>query len=200
MSNERLDELIEKLNDGDMAAAEKAFLSFEPYLHMAVRRRLSKSLRSKLDSMDIVQSVWADLMCRFQDVGWRFNDRCHLRAFLLRVVQNRLTDRRRQHQRALQKEERLETHAAVELPGTKQPRPSEVAQENELWNRMLDASPPSHHEILILKRQGATLPEIASRTGLHEGSIRRILYELARRLALPRRRVAACSGLSRAEG
>jgi DNA-binding IclR family transcriptional regulator len=38
-----------------------------------------------------------------------------------------------------------------------------------------------------LKRQGLLLTEIAARTGLHEGSIRRILYDLARRLAISRR-------------
>jgi RNA polymerase sigma-70 factor (ECF subfamily) len=43
--------------------------------------------------------------------------------------------------------------------------------------------PPAHRELLRLKRQGYALAEIASRTGLHEGSVRRILYELARRLA-----------------
>jgi RNA polymerase sigma-70 factor (ECF subfamily) len=187
MSAERLDELIERLNDGDVAAAEQAFLSFEPYLRMAVRRRLSKSLRSKLDSVDIVQSVWADLLVHFRKAGWRFNDRSHLRAFLLRVVQNRLTDRRRQHHRALEREESIGASSASELPSSRQPRPSEIAQGNELWKRMLEGCPPAHRQILILKRQGLPLADIASRTGLHEGSIRRILYDLARRLAVPQR-------------
>jgi RNA polymerase sigma-70 factor (ECF subfamily) len=52
---------------------------------------------------------------------------------------------------------------------------------------MLEQCSPDHRQILILKREGMTLDEIAARTGLHEGSIRRILYELAKRLALPRR-------------
>jgi DNA-binding IclR family transcriptional regulator len=41
--------------------------------------------------------------------------------------------------------------------------------------------------VLILKRQGLFLSEISARTGLHEGSIRRILYDLARRMAVGRR-------------
>ena len=53
---------------------------------------------------------------------------------------------------------------------------------------------PAHREILILKRQGLPLAEIAARTGLHEGSIRRILYDLARRLAIPRRTAPRSSG------
>ncbi|MBV8228378.1 MAG: hypothetical protein JO329_00205, partial [Planctomycetaceae bacterium] len=84
MSDEHLDELIERLNDGDIDAAERAFLAYEPYLRMAVRRQLNGPLRSKLDSMDIVQSVWADVLCGFREAGWRFADRAHLRAFLTR--------------------------------------------------------------------------------------------------------------------
>jgi RNA polymerase sigma factor (sigma-70 family) len=186
MSVEHLDELIEKLNGGDVAAAERAFLAFEPYLRMAIRRQLSGPLRSKLDTMDIVQSVWADVLGGFRDAGWRFTDRSHLRAFLMKVARNRLIDRRRQHHRALEQERSLDQSVA-DLPGANQPRPSEIAQEHELWKRMLDECSPAHREILVLKRQGVPNAEIARRVGLHEGSVRRILYELARRLSLPRR-------------
>jgi RNA polymerase sigma-70 factor (ECF subfamily) len=63
------------------------------------------------------------------------------------------------------------------------PRPSEVAQHNELWDQMLALCPPAHHELLCLKRQELGLAEIATQSGLHESSVRRILYELARRYA-----------------
>ena len=48
---------------------------------------------------------------------------------------------------------------------------------------MLALCSPAHHELLRLKRQGLRLAEIAARTGLHESSVRRILYDLARRYA-----------------
>jgi RNA polymerase sigma-70 factor (ECF subfamily) len=183
MNGDPLDQLIERLNDGDVAAAERAFLSYEPYLRMAVRRQLSGPLRSKLDSMDIVQSVWADLLCGFPAAGWRFHDRTHLRAFLLRVTRNRLIDRERQHHRALAREQALEETPQCELPRSPQPRPSESVQAEELWEQILASCPPGHHEILRHKRQGLPLAEIAARAGLHEGSVRRILYDVARRLA-----------------
>jgi len=187
MSVDQLDELIDRLNDGDPVAAERAFLAYEPYLRMAVRRQLSGPLRSKLDSMDIVQSVWADVFCRFREAGWRFTDRSHLRAFLVKVARNRIIDRHRQHHRALEQERSLDDASPYDLPPTGEPRPSEVAQGHELWELMLEKCPHQHREILQLKRQGLPLAEIAARTGLHEGSVRRILYDLARRLAVPRR-------------
>jgi RNA polymerase sigma factor (sigma-70 family) len=187
MSAQPLDDLIERLNKGDISAAERALLAYEPYLRMAVRRRLSGALRTKLDSMDIVQSVWADVLSGFRDAGWRFADRSHFRAFLVKVARNRLIDRRRKLERAIQSERPLDETAAEELPKALDPRPSEVAQGNELWKRMLEHCPPAHREVLILKRQGLFLSEISARTGLHEGSIRRILYDLARRMAVARR-------------
>jgi RNA polymerase sigma-70 factor (ECF subfamily) len=192
MSVDHLDELIDRLNQGDTSAAERAFVAYEPFLRMAVRRQLTGRLRAKLDSMDIVQSVWADVLSGFREGGWRFTDRFHLRAFLVKVARNRLIDRRRQHHRACDRERTLSETAPDQLPA-QQPRPSEVAQGNELWKRMLEHCAPAHREILILKRQGLRLGEIAARTGLHEGSIRRILYELARRLAVSRRTARASS-------
>jgi RNA polymerase sigma-70 factor (ECF subfamily) len=77
------------------------------------------------------------------------------------------------------------------LAAASQPRPSEVAQAGELWERMLALCPPEHHELLRLRRQGLRLREIAERTGMHEGSIRRVLRQLARQLALQREPLAA---------
>jgi DNA-directed RNA polymerase specialized sigma24 family protein len=70
------------------------------------------------------------------------------------------------------------------LPASYQPRPSEVVQADELWEKMLTLCPPAHRELLRLKRQGLSLVEISVRTGLHEGSVRRVLRRLARQLAL----------------
>jgi RNA polymerase sigma-70 factor (ECF subfamily) len=194
MKADPLHELIDRLNEGDLAAAQRAFLAYEPYLRMVVRRRLSGPLRSKLDSMDIVQSVWADLLCGLRDPGWRFTDRTQLRAFLVKVARNRLIDRHRQHHRAIERERALAETASQDLPLAQDPRPSEIAQGNELWQRMLEQCSPAHREILILKRQGLLLTEIAARTGLHEGSVRRIFYDLAQRLAASRRTAARPSG------
>jgi RNA polymerase sigma factor (sigma-70 family) len=194
MSDDHLDRLVERLNDGDLEAAERAFTAYEPYLRMAVRRRISGRLRAKLDSMDVVQSAWADVLRGFRDTGWRFADRSHLRAFLLRIVYCRLIDRQRQHHQALTRERSLDEVDPHELPRSAAPRPSEVAEGQEAWERLLNACPPRHQEIVRLRRQGLRLTEIAEQTGLHEGSVRRILYDLARRLSVSRRTATRSHG------
>jgi RNA polymerase sigma-70 factor (ECF subfamily) len=94
-----------------------------------------------------------------------------------------LIDRVRQQQMSLRLEQRMEADALGELP---QPRTVQAGGEieaEETWERLLHLCPPQHRELLKLKRQGLALAEIAQRTNLHEGSVRRILYELAAKLA-----------------
>jgi RNA polymerase sigma-70 factor (ECF subfamily) len=181
MTDRPLDSLLKRLASGDGAAAESVFLAYEPYLRMVVRRQLSAGLRAKFDSVDIVQSVWADLLDRFRDSKCSFRDADHLRAFLVRVTRNRFVDRLRQHRNALEHERPLSDGELECLPSDG--RVSEVAQADELWGQMLSVCPPAHSELLRLKRQGLSLAEIAQRTGLHASSVRRVLYEIARRLA-----------------
>lgn len=183
MSDTSLDTLLEKLCSGDAAAAEQVFREYEPLLRRVIRRQLPPNLRAKFDSIDVVQSVWADILQGFRDSAWKFNDTDHLRAFLVKVTRNRFIDRYRRHQRALEFEQPLAASGVEELPAAQEPRPSELAQASELWERMLEICPPKHREVLLLKRQGLALADIVARTGLHEGSIRRILRQLARRLA-----------------
>ena len=186
MSSEQLDRLLEKLNHGDPSAAEQVFRTYEPYLHMLVRRQLRSPLRSKFDSMDVVQSVWADLIEGMRGAGWHFSDRSQLQAFLVRLARNRFIDRYRKHKTAISREEPLMDSARADVFVDNTPRPSEVAQRDELWDQMLSLCPPAHHELLRLKRQGLMLAEIAARTGLHESSVRRILYDLAKKVAAAR--------------
>ena len=184
MSADPLDTLLDKLTSGDPGAAERVFLAYEPYLRMVVRRHLSPGLRAKFDSVDIVQSVWADVLRGFREAGWRFVDVDHLRGFLFIATRNRLIDRIRQHQKNVDREEPL---GGLHDPPAPQPRPSEYAQAGDLWERMQDHCPAEHRPILDLRRQGYSLAEIGERTGLHPDSVRRILRTLARQLAFAER-------------
>jgi RNA polymerase sigma-70 factor (ECF subfamily) len=183
--SEPLDDLLARLCSGDAAAAEEVFVAFEPYLRKAIRRQLPAPLRAKFDSVDILQSVWADVLGGFREAGWRFRDADQLRGFLFVATRNRLIDRIRKHQKAVDREEPLGHGDRHVLPSS-QPRPSELAVAGDLWERIVAHCPPEHRPILGLKRQGYSLGEIAERTGLHPDSVRRILRTLARDLAFER--------------
>jgi RNA polymerase sigma-70 factor (ECF subfamily) len=183
MSVRSFDDLLERLRRGEDAAAEVLFRIYEPYLRKVARRQLPRQLRAKFDSRDVVQSVWAHFLQGLRDASWQFVDSTHLRAFLATMTRNRLTDRIRHFHHALERERSLADTDAARLPAAAQPRPSELVRADDLWERLLALCPPEHHELLRLKRQGWPLAEIAARTGLHEGSVRRILRKLARQVA-----------------
>jgi RNA polymerase sigma-70 factor (ECF subfamily) len=183
MSDSSLDELLARLCNGDTEAAEQVFLKYEPYLRKVVRRQLPSRLRTRFDSVDIVQSVWRDLYDGFCNAGWRFKTTAQLQAFLVKATRNRFIDRCRQHSPALDREQWLTETDHCDLPLASEPDPSQEAQAKDLWERMLASCPPEHRLILRLKRSGIPLPEIAKVTGLHVGSIRRILRSLALQFA-----------------
>lgn len=188
MIAEPLESLLEKLGSGDDAAAQQVFLAYEPYLRLVVRRMLPDQMRSKFDSVDVVQSVWVDVLHGFRSAGWRFNSPAQLKAFLVKATRNRFIDRYRQQRPALDRQQSLGDADLAEVATAIDEHPSERVEADELWQRMLALCPPAHRELLKLKRQGCSLAEIAERTGLHESSVRRILYELARRLAAQQER------------
>jgi RNA polymerase sigma-70 factor (ECF subfamily) len=191
--SDALDTLLERLTRGEMDAAGEVYRTFEPVLRVMVRRRLSPRLRAKFDSNDVVQSAWADVLRGFRSEGWRFSDREHLRAYLARVTYNHLVNCCRRHAIMVEHEQPLSDDERPGLPPSPQPRPSELARADELWELLVGLCPPAHRNLLQLRRQGFALAEIAARTGLHESSVRRILYDLARRLAAVRGEIPATS-------
>lgn len=183
-----LNKLLTQLTSGDDAAAAEVFVKYEPYLRMVVRKNLTPSLRTKFDSMDIVQSIWADLIRGFREAGWRFVDAQHLRAFLVQLTRNRFIDRIRRHRTALAREQSMEPSGQQMKLLANDPKAEQVAEAEELWGQIMELCPVEHREILQMKRAGAATADVAARTGLHEGSVRRILCGVADKLAQKQQR------------
>lgn len=184
MKPSSLQAVLDRLTSGDSQAADEVFRQYEPYLRKVVRRLLPMRLRPKFDSIDVVQSAWADLLENFRKSGNRFTTVHQLRAFLVTSVRNRFIDRYRQMDKVA-KQEKRETHGEIEqIAAAGQATPSQVMQAGDLWERLLKLCPAEYQAVLLLKRQGATSEEIAAETGLHPGSIRRILRNLASRIAV----------------
>jgi RNA polymerase sigma factor (sigma-70 family) len=158
------------------------FAVSEQFLRRAARRWLSPELRQKFDSADVAQSVWAGLF-RAGVAAARFQGPEQFRAFLVRAVRNRVFDWARRHRAGLAAERPDPAGRFAGRAEAADPRPSEEVRANDLWERMLTLCPPEHRPILTFRREGLTLDEVAARTGLHEGSVRRILRDLARRVA-----------------
>lgn len=179
MTDDVLSSLIEKLRAGDARAAEELLKQYEPILRVIVRRRLTPELRRKFDSIDIVQSVWADVFVGFRQDRWQFADSSHLRAFLVRSTRNRLINRSRQQKLAMAPP----NYALEEQRDNSLGSPSAELEADELWDGMMALCSPAHRVMLRLRRQGYSIDEIAERTAMHPSSVRRIFYNLARQIA-----------------
>ena len=183
-ADESLRDLLDRLNRGEERAAREVFEAYGPYLRMIVRRRMTTSMRSKLDSEDIIQSVWADLIDVFRQRRGHFTDAKRLRSFLIRAACNRLIDRQRQHSSALLRERSIDGDEPDLTHRIDLNRPEDLAVADELWDRILASCPPVHRDLIRLKREGLGVAEIAERADLHPSSVRRILYDLARRMGI----------------
>jgi RNA polymerase sigma factor (sigma-70 family) len=184
MNTESLEPLLENLCQGDMTAAKEVYLACESYLRKLVRRQMPHRLQAKFDSVDIVQSVWADLLRGYRAGAWHFADMRRFQAFLVQVTRNRFNDKFRKHRIAFEREQPLEGLHVSDMPACARPQAPAVMEAEELWKQMLELCPPEHQELLRLKRRGMSMDELVASTGLHAGSIRRILRNLARKLAL----------------
>ena len=189
MKTEPLKGLLELVREGDESAMKRLVAAYEPSLRQAVRQSMPDCIRGRFDSDDVIQSVWVHVFSGLRVGHWQFADEERLRAFLFTVARRRLVSRLRRHFPAAEREASGSNLDA--LPAPVKARPSEVVQAEELWEQMLALCPPAHHELLRLRRQGMTLEEIAHRTGIHEGSVRRILRKLARELALHKEPLAS---------
>ena len=142
-------------------------------------RSFSNHQRAKFDSSDIAQSVWAQFVRRVGS-GWQINTEPELRVLLAVIARRRLATRTRTHSRPA---ERANDDSLDRVLGG-QPTASQMVYAQELWTRLLELCPVEHRDVLLLRRDGLPLAEVAARTGLHEGSVRRILRRLFRELAV----------------
>lgn len=183
MPDQQLDDVLGQLNRGELEVAEALFRAYTPYLRAIVRRQLSDRLRSQFDSTDVVQSVWVQVVKHLGQDGWPIGNEEQLRGLLATIAKRRLFNRIRKDDHGADAQE-VKFDAWDDVSQQRYERASEVAQADETWSRMLALCPPEHQQILHLRREGLLLDEIAARTGLHEGSVRRILRKLAREMAL----------------
>jgi RNA polymerase sigma-70 factor (ECF subfamily) len=185
MSDERDEfaDLMKRLRDGSEEAARELLDHYTGHILRVVRRRLSRELRSKYDSVDFVQAVWASF---FADAPrqHRFDHPEALMAFLVTLAQNKVIEAVRKRlmtqrynvnreQQFGQPSEQL----APKLRG-REPTPSQAALANDEFQHMLTDLPVNYQRVLVMLREGQSHKDIARELNLNERTIRRILERL----------------------
>jgi RNA polymerase sigma factor (sigma-70 family) len=176
-------ELVRQASEGSDEAAWRLVEQYGEALHRAVRRSLSKQLRSKFDSLDFVQLVWGSLF-RVRGNLTRFNRPEELAAYLLTMARNKvgLEIRRRlmTEKYDVRRERGLDPSDEQKYADRshRQPLPEDVAIAREQWNRMLDDQPEHYRKIVELRLQGHTYQAIADTLHIDECTVRRFLKRL----------------------
>jgi len=176
--------LMRRVRDGSEDASRQLIAQFEPHVLRVVRRRLNKQLRSKFDSMDFMQAVWASIFADRAKLA-TFDRAARLLAFLTTVASNMVIEEVRRRLRSekynLRHEYPLESAAEYSAWNTNSmmPTPSQFAVAKETWENLLQRQPKPYQRILELRRMGHTNVEIAERLGINEKTIRRVLQKLS---------------------
>ena len=178
--------LVVLAKDGDESALNKLWAVYGPRVLWLVRLRMGKELRSKLESMDLVQDV---LVCALKDLGnFTYKNEGDLVRWLSRIADNRLRDnldRLHADKRDIHKEVRLNSHwatagdsfvPAAELADTT--TASAIMSRREDLARLekaIDALKPEYGEVIVLtKIEGLSHKEIADRLGKSSDAVRKL--------------------------
>jgi RNA polymerase sigma factor (sigma-70 family) len=174
--------LIDGVREGSQEAAWDLLERIGPHVHRIVRRMLNRELRSKFDSMDFVQSVWASFFVnRRQIAGFTRPDQ--LIGFLVIMARNKVVSEHRRRILAVRHDVRREK-PADEIPAVEEtqvdpePSPSEFAIARECWHKIVDGQPELHRQIVLRRYMGDTHEEIAEMLGINRRTITRVLHRL----------------------
>jgi RNA polymerase sigma factor (sigma-70 family) len=182
-------DLMRQVQAGSQEAARRLCDEYGSHILRVVRRRLPEQLRSKFDSIDFVQDVWASF---FADPPreQRFDSPNALVAYLIRLAQNKVVAAYRQRlysdKHGVRRETALQTAVADvtdPLPDRRQHTPSQWVMADERWQRMLSGQTPARRLALLMLREGSSHREVAERLGLSPKAIQRLLERLLRRQA-----------------
>ncbi len=181
--------LLSRARAGDDAATATLLGAFEADVRIMVRVRLPKALRSRFDTMDFVQAVWQSVFSGGGRVA-TITSPGHFRGYLAGVARNKVLEEFRRRTRTrkfdLGREEPLyvrrgHLETPRDLPGF-DPSPSQVAQADECWDRLVAGRTPIDAQIVRLRSEGSTFDEIAAKTGLSERSVRRAIEAARKRV------------------
>ncbi|MHC4331877.1 MAG: sigma-70 family RNA polymerase sigma factor [Planctomycetota bacterium] len=169
--------LVTLAKGGDSSALDRLCRAYGERVRRIVRLRMGSELRSRLESMDVVQDT---LMCALRDLGdFAYRDEGDFLRWLSRIVENRLrdnVDKLHADKRDIRKEVRLdnkERTAGNGFVGTAGPidvtTPSVIVSRKEEMDKLeeaIDTLKPEYREVIVLKRlEGLSYKEIGKRLG-----------------------------------
>jgi RNA polymerase sigma-70 factor (ECF subfamily) len=173
---------LQRLNDGDEAAAAAVYERFARRLIGLARARLDSRLRQKLDPDDVVQSVFRSFFTRQREQKFELTDWDNLWSLLALITVRKCTNVRAKFGRKA-RNAGLEVRAKADLdssssgwvPPAREPTPADAAVLTELVERLLNSLPDKDRRIVGLCLEGKSLGEISNEINRAERTVRRVI-------------------------
>ncbi len=183
----RTQELVALAKDGNDSALNQLCNVYGERVHWIVRLRMGRELRSKLESMDLVQDV---LVSALRDLGdFTYKDDGDFLRWLSKIAENRLrdnVDKLHAGKRDIRKEVRLDNHGQTTggrffaVPGPiDATTPSVIMSKKEDLDELakaMDELKPEYKEIIVLtKIEGLSYKEIAGKLDKSDEAVRKLV-------------------------
>jgi RNA polymerase sigma-70 factor (ECF subfamily) len=187
--------LVAQAKDGDEGALNELCRLCAPRVHCLVRLRMGQKLRSRMESMDLVQDV---LYAVLRDLGnFTYENEGDFLRWLSRIVENRLRDHvdgLHAQKRDIRREVPLggyesstQANRAVPAQPTDTKTPSAVVSEMQEYARLeeaLDGLRPEYRQVILLtKIEGLSYKEVGERLGRSSEAARALVARAMTALA-----------------
>ena len=175
INNDKTQHLVALAKDGDESALGQLCAVYGSRVLWLVRLRMGAELRSKLESMDLVQDV---LVCALKDLrNFTYKNEGDFVRWLARIAENRLRDnldKLHADKRDIRKEVRLNTHRltledsfVAALYAVDTTTPSAIISKREEFDNLakaIDTLKPEYREVIVLtKVEGLSYREIGDK-------------------------------------
>ncbi|MGL4514549.1 MAG: RNA polymerase sigma factor [Lacipirellulaceae bacterium] len=188
-------ELMDALRGGCDEAASTIAELYTSHLLRAVRASLPREIRSKIDSVDIVNTLWGSLLTK----RWRLEgirEPAQLVALLKQAARNRVIDEHRRYTAYEARDLRREA-GSLDAPSPTGDRtarrfavsgnddtPSQIASIRERWALFVVALSDRDRKIVSLRMSGKSYDEIADAVeGVSSRTARRVVADAVTRLS-----------------
>lgn len=163
-----------RASQGSEEDVRRLIADYGPHIQRVVRRRLDVRMRSKFDSLDFVQMVWASFFRERDGLG-RFQTAADLIRFLVSMARNKVVDEERRRIFGAKYNALRERPISDEEPQAVDGTPSQIAMARERWSLLMSDESDRDRDVLRLRMSGASYEEISRQLGIHERTVRKII-------------------------
>ncbi|MEM9828046.1 MAG: ECF-type sigma factor [Planctomycetota bacterium] len=183
----RFESLVQRVREGDEAAAADLMEQYEPFVRRAIRMRMrDKGMRQILDSVDISQSVMGKFFVKLRRGEVVVDSANDLIGLLVTMAQNRLLDWQRHSLaecRDRRRTKRLPSEPATLADGRRSSAPNVALEEREIVQLVRERLSTSMQRVFDLRCEATPWQKIAEDEHQNAEALRSELRRGLRRIA-----------------